>query len=134
MSHQSGHTRTYRKDMPADGKGAKGGDVMTKTHASGAADTYGMRYLLKKIFNVAVGDDDRDGNAPVSSALSEEQVEELKVLIDKAVEARPGTDYAAWLTSFLEYMRVSALNDIPAKDFRKAKSEIENAIRQAGRK
>lgn len=62
VSHKGGHTRTYHKDMPADGKGAKGGDVMTKTHATGAAQSYGMRYLLKGIFNVAVGEDDRDGN------------------------------------------------------------------------
>lgn len=57
-----GHTRTYQGDIPNDGKGAKGGDVMTKTHASGAAKSYGMRYLLKMIFNVAVGEDDNDGN------------------------------------------------------------------------
>src|SRR5579862_8757469 len=55
VSHSQGHTRTYHKDMPADGKGAKGGDVMTKTHASGAAQSYGMRYLLKGIFNIAIG-------------------------------------------------------------------------------
>lgn len=64
---RGGHTRTYRADMPADGKGAKGGDVMTKTHASGAAMSYGMRYLLKMIFNVAVGEYDNDGNAPPES-------------------------------------------------------------------
>lgn len=62
-SHSGGHTRTYHCDMPADGKGAKGGDVMTKTHASGSAMSYGMRYLLKLIFNVAVGEEDDDGNA-----------------------------------------------------------------------
>lgn len=60
----AGHTARYQIDMPADGKGAKGGDVMTRTHATGAAATYGMRYLLKMIFNVAVGEDDRDGNTP----------------------------------------------------------------------
>src|SRR5690606_2114163 len=64
VSHRDGHTRTYRVDMPADGKGARGGDVMTKTHAAGAGMTYGMRYLLKMIFNVAVGEDDTDGNMP----------------------------------------------------------------------
>lgn len=64
VSHSGGHTRTYRVDMPADGKGAKGNDVMTKTHAAGSAMSYGMRYLLKLIFNVAVGVDidDDDGN------------------------------------------------------------------------
>ena len=63
VSHCAGHSRTYHKDMPADGKGAKGGDVMTKTHAAASAMSYGMRYLVKGIFNVAVGEDDDDGNA-----------------------------------------------------------------------
>ena len=58
-----GHTRRYQVDMPCDGKGAKGGDVMNKTHASGAAMSYGMRYLVKGIFNIAIGEDDTDGNA-----------------------------------------------------------------------
>ncbi len=65
VAHKDGHSRTYRVDMPADGKGAKGGDVMTKTHATGAAMSYGQRYLLKLIFNIAVGED-RDGNDPKS--------------------------------------------------------------------
>jgi len=71
VSHRAGHTRTYRTDMPADGKGAKGGDVMTKTHATGAAMSYGSRYLLKSIFNIAVGEDDSDGNSPVFEEISE---------------------------------------------------------------
>ena len=48
--------------MPADGKGAKGGNVMSLTHATGAAAGYGMRYLLKMIFNIAIGEEDTDGN------------------------------------------------------------------------
>ncbi len=68
VSHSAGHTRTYRADIPSDGKGAKGGDVMTKTHAFGAGASYGQRYLLKLIFNIAIGEYDNDGNtAEVSS-------------------------------------------------------------------
>lgn len=65
VSHSSGHTRTYHFDIPADGKGAKGGDVMTKTHAAGSGVSYAMRYLLKMIFNIAIGEDpdDDDGNS-----------------------------------------------------------------------
>lgn len=65
VTHRDGFTRKHMIDMPADGKGAKGNDVMTKTHATGSATQYGMRYLLKMIFNVAIGDDpdDDDGNA-----------------------------------------------------------------------
>ena len=62
VTHSGGFAKSYHLDMPADGKGAKGGDVMTKTHAVGSAMSYGMRYLLKMIFNVAVGEGDDDGN------------------------------------------------------------------------
>ena len=70
---RGGFTRMYRIDMPADGKGAKGGDVMTKTHAAGAAMSYASRYLLKAIFNVSVGEEDVDGNSGQSRDVPEEQ-------------------------------------------------------------
>lgn len=63
VSHSAGHTRTYRAKVPADGKGARGNDgVMNRTQAFGSANSYGMRYLLKLIWNVAIGEDDTDGN------------------------------------------------------------------------
>lgn len=62
VRHRGGHAEPHYIDMPADGKGARGGDVMTKTHATGSAVSYGMRYLLKMVFNVAVGEHDDDGN------------------------------------------------------------------------
>ncbi len=81
VSHVIGHTRTYHRDMPADGKGAKGGDVMTKTHAAGAAGSYGARYLLKGIFNVAVGEDDEDGNSVIPT-INDDEFRELLHLVD----------------------------------------------------
>jgi hypothetical protein len=62
VTHTGGHGRRYHIDMPVDGKGARGGDVMTKTHAVGSGVSYGMRYLLRMIFNLAIDYDD-DGNA-----------------------------------------------------------------------
>jgi hypothetical protein len=62
VGHRAGHNRVYRIAMPAEGKGAKGGDVMSKTHATGSAVTYGRRYLLSMILNIATLQDD-DGNA-----------------------------------------------------------------------
>lgn len=79
-----GYSKMYQKDMPNDGKGAKGGDVMTKTHASGAATSYGMRYLLKMIFNVAVGEDDTDGNTPSGPGLVEMEYLEYRDAIENA--------------------------------------------------
>jgi hypothetical protein len=68
---RGGHMAHRQIDMPCDGKGAKGNDVMTKTHATGAAVSYGQRYLLKMIFNVAVGETDDDGNGASRGVMSE---------------------------------------------------------------
>jgi hypothetical protein len=76
LSHRGGHTRKYQAPlMPADGKGAKGGDVMTKTFATGSAMSYGARYLLKFVFNVAVGEDDPEATATATNGELQEQVE-----------------------------------------------------------
>jgi hypothetical protein len=101
---RGGHTRTYHKDMPADGKGAKGGDVMTKTHAAGAAMSYGMRYLLKGIFNVAVGEEDTDGNDPPGETLTKDQIANIVALITET-----GSDKG----KFLAYMKAKTLEEIP---------------------
>ena len=77
--HTAGHSEQYQIDMPADGKGAKGGDVMTKTHATGSGTSYGMRYLLKMIFNVAIGDEDDDGNGADAAGLDQKAVDWIAV-------------------------------------------------------
>ena len=84
VSHNEGYSRTYHRDMPADGKGAKGGDVMTKTHASGAASSYGARYILKGIFNVAIGEYDIDGNDPKSAGMGNDALAECVTAMDAA--------------------------------------------------
>jgi len=73
---RSGLTREYLKDMTASTKGPKGNDVMTPVHAEGALDSYARRYLLKSIFNVAIGEDDTDGN--IGPAMTEKQEAELQ--------------------------------------------------------
>ncbi len=108
VSHRGGFTRTYHTDMPADGKGAKGGDVMTKTHAAGSAKSYGMRYLVRGIFNVAVGEDDDDGNGAGVPVLSEGQQADLQAM----VEERGFT-----LASFLKWAKVDTLAQIPAANY-----------------
>jgi hypothetical protein len=62
LGHRDGYTRRYEIPMPIDTKGARGGDVMTRTHATGSAFSYGKRYLLIGMFNLSIDEDD-DGNA-----------------------------------------------------------------------
>lgn len=111
------HERTYHIDMPADGKGAKGGDVMTKTHAVGSAVTYGRRYLLLMIFNVAIGEQDDDGNnAGAGDKIDDAQIEELRALI---------VDVAADIPRFCKYMNVKRIEEISAARFGDAKTALE---------
>lgn len=112
IRHIGGHKEVHWKDMPADGKGAKGGDVMTKTHAAGAAQQYGMRYLLKGIFNVAIGEDDSDGNdAEPIVYINESQVADLRALLEEV-----GADTGA----FCKYFKVAGVEKLPAKAYAQA--------------
>lgn len=106
----SGFTRKYHMDMPADGKGAKGGDVMTKTHAVGSAATYGQRYLLKMIFNIAIGDDDDDGNAAsdTSEKIMADQVAEIEKKLKETGADEPGA---------LKYFGIASWNQLPVSEY-----------------
>jgi hypothetical protein len=105
----AGHKEKYQIDMPADGKGAKGGDVMTKTHATGSAMTYGQRYLLKMIFNIAVGDD-IDGNE-TGELISEKQANEITTLVQSTKSD---------VTKFLAWLGVPSISDIPLSKHERA--------------
>lgn len=113
---RSGHTRKYEIDMPADGKGAKGGDVMTKTHAVGSGASYGQRYLLKLIFNIAVTSDD-DGNMASNAPITEAQTSELLALIETV-----GAD----IEKFCAVFQIEGVALLPANKFAQAKKRLED--------
>lgn len=112
VAHRGGHRERPHIDMPADGKGAKGGDVMTKTHAVGSAVQYGRRYLLGMIFNIAVSKDD-DGNAAgnTSATINDAQIKELLALIEKV---------GAFTPKFCEVYQIESVPELPARLFKDA--------------
>jgi hypothetical protein len=131
VMHRGGHTKRYQICMPADGKGAKGNDVMTKTHATGSAMQYGMRYLLKAIFNIAIGDDpdDDDGNAAEGIPLiTETQELELDAMIhdNELDRAR----FMAWLAEH----GPETLAEIKANDFLRVREFLLKAIEKKAKK
>lgn len=121
VSHRGGCTKHFEIDMPADGKGAKGGDVMTKTHAMGAAMSYGMRYLLKMIFNVAVGEDDDDGNTPIAR-VSAEQAATLQALAEEV-----GAD----IPRFLKHFKAPSFEGFAAQAYTDAVAALEKKRKAA---
>jgi hypothetical protein len=119
------HKRKYHADMPADGKGARGGDVMTKTHATGSAFTYGKRYVACNIFNIAISKDD-DGNAagakvaaPVAmpGTISADQAQQIrKLLEERKIVTR----------AFLNFIRLPSIEHIGVEHFDRAVAAIKN--------
>lgn len=126
-AHNGGHTRTYHRDMPADGKGAKGGDVMTLTHAAGAAGSYGARYLLKGIWNVAVGAEDDDGNlgpAPRQIALiGAKDIEDIETIM---------TSNNIPMTDLFKAAKVEELSQIPAVRLASVKNWMNRQVKARG--
>ena len=111
---RKGYTRMYRVDMPADGKGAKGGDVMTKTHAAGAAMSYGARYLLKGIFNISIGENDDDGNG-TRPGMSEKAMADWTAAMDDV------TTMAQWEKVWADTAKATtAAGDVEAHETLKA--------------
>lgn len=114
VMHEAGHSKKYTADVPFDGVGMKGNANKTRTHAYGSTKSYGRRYLKCDIFDVAVKDQDYDGNQP-NNTVSDEQIEQLE-------KALTGLD----VHTFLKWIRVEQIRDIPASKFQMAM----NAIKQ----
>lgn len=110
-----GFSREYSLPMAADGKGPKGGAVMSRTHATGSAVTYGKRYLLGMIFNLAVATRDDDGNAASSGTISAEQVKRIRDL---------ATAVKADLRRFCNFLGVASIEAIPAARFEHAVASL----------
>jgi hypothetical protein len=131
VTHAGGHSERYQFDVPFGGQGIKGNINMTPTHAYGSALTYGRRYALCAIFNIATRDD--DGNAAGgrgrpsqqsmaggSEVISEEQEKILKALIMKT---RTNID------GYLKVIGAESLSDIRAVNFEIAKNFLTAKLR-----
>lgn len=127
LAHNAGHRQMYHLDMPADGKGAKGGDVMTKTHATGAALTYGRRYLEGMIFNISISKDN-DGND--ASANGDETID--------AMQARYLTDLIETANAderkILDYVKGDKLETLTIAQFKDAEKALRDFMRRNGRR
>lgn len=128
LLHSSGFERTFRVDIPADGKGARGNDVMTKTHALGSAITYGRRYLLGSMFNLQTTDKvfrDDDGNAAGGSdgLITSDELIELQSLIKKGV-----TDQDAFKKYLAQTFKVDELPELTSLQAKKLKDALKDKI------
>jgi len=62
LTHSAGHSKHYFCDLPLDMSGIKGQVNKTKMHGTGSTYSYGRRYLKLLMFDVAITEEDDDGN------------------------------------------------------------------------
>lgn len=116
--HEAGYEKQYYADVPFDNVGMKGNANKTNTHAYASTKSYGKRYLKCEIFDVALKNDDDDGNAAgaeVQEFITEEQVMQLRDLL---------TARGANEQKFLAFIKVESLEKIYASAFDKAVAVI----------
>lgn len=112
-AHEDGHSKIEAADLPYDAAGAQGKANKTGVQAYGSTVSYARRYLKCMIFDVAVGEDDTDGNS--AATLDALQIRQIKEAL-----ATPGQS----ADGFLAFMAVEAIEDIPASKFKFALDAI----------
>lgn len=135
VAHIEGHEKQFHIDIPADGKGVEGIDVMTKTHAAVSAVSIGIRALLRMVFNIVIArKEDDDGNAagaapwssnvapPAPGAISHEQAGQIYDDLNSRVVSR---------VAFLQWAHVARIEDIPAERFESCIAAIGNFKKKA---
>jgi len=136
LMHIAGGQVEYLVEMPCDGKGAKGNQVMTRTHATGSALTYARRYLLCLAFNISTGDD--DGNSAGGKVVNGKPREQsLSDKVKNSYDDMLSDDEANMLTEmsglveanaerFVQHLtklwgtEITAMSDIPSDKYTEA--------------
>jgi hypothetical protein len=122
LSHRDGHAEQSVFQLPADVSGAK-----NPVQALGSSVSYAKRYLASAMLNLATTGEDDDGQAAGGNAnavIDDGQEEKLRTLI---------TENAIDIHRFLAYFRIESLSDLPANQFRRAKSVIAQAAEKRAR-
>jgi len=120
VSHIGGYSRLYQADIPLDLTGPKGNPNKTGVQGFGSSMSYGQRYLTKLIFNIALTNEDNDGEGE-KAAVSEEQIANIRAML---------TELGKDEKKFLTWAKVGSLAEIPAANYSEVIKTLE-AMRRA---
>ena len=120
IRHNKGHTVTRHIDLAVQTTGIAGKTMMTLIHGQGSSFSYGRRYLTCMVWNIPTGDDD-DGNAAGKQPeyITEDQAADFAM--------RLKVMYGDNISMFLSYMGYESVENIPAKEYKKAEKLIKDA-------
>lgn len=128
VQHAGGHVKRHRMDISLDGTGSQGNrSAMNATQADGSTVSYGRRYIIFQIFNMAVAEEDNDGNtaAPGHGAISAAQL----ALIQSAIEGVERKGISFDHEAFLAWLKIGSVADMPAAMFPTALAAINRKAR-----
>ena len=117
ISHSAGHKEYAHCDLPIDMVGIKGNANKTKTHGTGSTFMYGRRYLKLLVFDVAVANEDNDGNLP-TDLITEGQAATIR---DRLVAGERSE------AAFCQYLKIKSLEEMPLIVYGRAIQAIESA-------
>lgn len=111
LSHELGHSRHYHCDLPIDGTGSQGNKSnMNAVQAHGSTMSYGRRYLVVLIFNIAIADEDDDAQGLLQT-VAPEQVGQINGELERT---------GVKLPAFLKWLSIESLDRLAQRDFPKA--------------
>lgn len=119
-AHTAGHSRRYEADLPADVAGSQGKTNKTAIQGFGSTMSYGRRYLTLLIFNVALKDEDDDGQKAGVETITDEQAGELRTSLEELDGRSKKPDLEATAANFCALFNVEKLGDIPATRYAEA--------------
>jgi hypothetical protein len=119
VSHVGGHSKKYCLEAALDTAGPKGTGNKTPVQGLGSSVSYLRRYLMMMVFNIALTNEDNDGNRtrPAAGRISLEQLAELSDLM-----RRTRTEEPRFLAAMAPGLR--SIEDAPAADFPRLKNAL----------
>lgn len=111
LSHRQGHSEKTTLVLPIDTSGSK-----NAVQSVGSSTSYGKRYTASALLNLRTGDVDDDGRAGGGKFITEQQVADLKALME---EVKANRDL------FLKFFKIEALTDLPASKYAEAVATLE---------
>lgn len=123
VAHSDGFEKRFHLDLPLDAAGAQGKANKNPTQAVGSTLSYGRRYLKTLIFDVAVKNQDDDGNSAGDDdeLISEEQVKTIRRLIE---ETNSDTE------KFCVVGKIGSIPEMKARNFQSAVQVLEEKKRR----
>ena len=113
LLHTSGYSRTYADDYPLDLTGIQGSPNKTRIHAHASTITYGRRYLTCMMFDLAIKDDDDDGNAAGNQAAAPLGADGFISAKQRHMLEKRLQDSGSDIQRFCRYMKIDSLERLP---------------------